>query len=57
MMYDFGYEPGSSYAQLVALLDQHAQRGLVIDLGCGAGQIAAPLRELGFEYAGADVVD
>lgn len=55
MKYDFGYEAGSSYAQLVALLDQHAGRGLVIDLGCGAGQIAAPLRELGFEYAGADV--
>src|SRR5262245_38417297 len=55
MKYDFGYEPGSSYAQLVALLDAHAPRGLVIDLGCGAAQIAAPLRELGFEYAGADV--
>jgi SAM-dependent methyltransferase len=55
MKYDFGFEPGSSYAQLVALLDAHAQRGLVIDLGCGAAQIAAPLRELGFEYAGADV--
>jgi SAM-dependent methyltransferase len=27
----------------------------VIDLGCGAAQIAAPLRELGFDYAGADV--
>ncbi|HZB43568.1 MAG TPA: methyltransferase domain-containing protein [Ilumatobacter sp.] len=55
MKYDFGYEPGSSYAHLVALLDQHAARGLVIDLGCGAGQIADPLRALGFEYAGCDV--
>jgi glycosyltransferase involved in cell wall biosynthesis len=55
--YDFEYEPGSSYAQLVALLDEHAPRGLVIDLGCGAGQIAAPLGALGFEYAGGDVDD
>lgn len=55
MKYDFGYQPGSSYDHLVTLLDRHARRGLVVDLGCGAGQIAAPLGELGFEYLGADV--
>jgi SAM-dependent methyltransferase len=29
--------------------------GVVLDLGCGAGAVAEPLRDLGFEYVGADV--
>jgi SAM-dependent methyltransferase len=55
MKYDFNYYPESSYAHLVTLLDRHAPRGLVVDLGCGAGQIAVPLKELGFDYVGVDV--
>lgn len=54
MKYDFTYYPESSYAHLVSLLDRHAPRGLVVDLGCGAGQIAVPLEQLGFEYVGVD---
>jgi SAM-dependent methyltransferase len=53
--YGFDYLPGSSYAHIVDLLDRRAPRGLVIDLGCGAAQIAAPLAALGFDYLGADV--
>jgi SAM-dependent methyltransferase len=29
--------------------------GLVLDVGCGAGAVAEPLRDLGFEYVGLDV--
>ena len=55
MKYDFEYAPGSTYEHIVTLLDRHAERGVVIDLGCGAAQIAAPLRELGFGYVGGEV--
>ncbi len=55
MKYDFEYAPGSTYEHIVTLLDRHAERGVVIDLGSGAARIAAPLRELGFDYVGGEL--
>lgn len=54
--YQFGYEPGSLYERLVQLVDRHRPPGgqLVVDLGCGYGAIAEPLRDLGLDYAGVD---
>ena len=54
--YRFGYEPGSLYERLVQLIDRHRQPAgqLVVDLGCGYGAIAEPLRDLGLRYVGVD---
>jgi SAM-dependent methyltransferase len=54
--YDFSFAWESSYGHVVELLERLGlERGLVIDLGCGVGSIAEPLRDLGYEYIGADI--
>jgi SAM-dependent methyltransferase len=37
------------------LLQQAPRRGTVIDLGCGAGDLAGPVCEAGFDYLGIDL--
>ena len=37
------------------LLDQLEGEGLIIDLGCGSGDLAGPVREAGFDYLGIDL--
>ena len=50
----------SPYGRAVALLAAATaplRAGLVIDIGCGFGAIAEPIRELGFSYLGVDAED
>jgi 2-polyprenyl-3-methyl-5-hydroxy-6-metoxy-1,4-benzoquinol methylase len=55
--YAGSYHDNTVYANVVALVQQHARPGdVVVDLGCGHGLIAEPLRELGFGYLGIDAV-
>ena len=39
----------------MGLLDAHVPRGLVLDLGCGYGAIAAELERRGYGYIGLDI--
>ncbi len=53
--YRFQYGESSVYANVMALLREHAKvGGCVIDLGCGYGAIAEPCRGDGFVYVGLD---
>lgn len=53
--YRFEYTPGSVYAQVVTLFRKVGpDRGVIIDIGCGYGAIAEPVRELGYDYVGID---
>jgi len=55
MTYDFSYGPNTPYARAVALVDRHHTSGqVVVDLGCGYGAIAEPIRALGLTYLGVD---
>jgi len=46
----------STYGRVVGLLaDLQVAPGLVLDLGCGYGPAAEPLRERGFDYVGCDL--
>ena len=55
--YHFAYGPHTVYARVVSLIRQHhtASDGVHLDLGCGFGSIAEPIRELGMTYVGADL--
>lgn len=55
--YRFGYVEESPYGHAVALVAAHAKRPgeVVLDIGCGYGAIAEPLRERGFTYVGLDL--
>jgi SAM-dependent methyltransferase len=54
--YDFTFAWDSAYGHVVELVRRlELEPGLIIDLGCGVGSIAAPLMELGHEYVGADI--
>lgn len=56
--YAFGYGPNTVYSQVVSLVaDHHSQveGGIHLDLGCGFGAIAEPIRELGLIYVGVDL--
>lgn len=58
--YKFVYGPETVYARVVSLVEEHhAQNdGAVhLDLGCGFGAIAEPVRDLGLTYVGADLAD
>ena len=56
LRYDFSFAWESAYGHAVELLERlDLERGVVIDLGCGVGSIAEPLRELGYEYLGVDI--
>jgi SAM-dependent methyltransferase len=56
LRYHFAFGEGTPYAHAVALLSEHAAvpGGVVIDLGCGFGAVAEPVRALGLEYLGVD---
>ncbi len=50
------YEEGTVYENVVGLLSSHAlHEGVVLDLGCGFGPIAASCAALGLDYVGVDV--
>jgi SAM-dependent methyltransferase len=54
--YHFAFAWQSAYGHLVRLLEEvRPKSGVVLDLGCGHGAIAEPIRERGYEYVGADV--
>ena len=57
MKYDFAFSWTSTYGFAARLAAQHASRGLVVDLGCGAAAFAQPMTELGFDYVGFEVDD
>jgi SAM-dependent methyltransferase len=50
--YDFEFSWDSTYGYAARLVGDHADRGLVVDLGAGLGTFAQPLVELGFDYLG-----
>lgn len=55
MRYNFPFSPDSPYAHIVELITSNvAERGVVLDLGCGHAAIAAPLVDAGFQYVGCD---
>lgn len=56
MRYPPVYDEQGSTGRAVALLrDASPGPGVVLDLGCGAGAVAEPLRDMGLEYVGCDV--
>ena len=54
--YDFAFGEHTPYANAMALLRAHLPRGgeVVVDLGCGFGAVAEPVRQLGLAYLGVD---
>lgn len=51
------FSDNTVYANVVRIVQEHARHGdVVVDLGCGHGVIAEPLREMGFGYLGFDAV-
>ncbi|HEY2028430.1 MAG TPA: methyltransferase domain-containing protein [Myxococcales bacterium] len=53
--YQFNYTADGVYGRTVRLAAELAgNSGVVLDLGCGYGAIAEPLRDLGLTYVGAD---
>jgi 2-polyprenyl-3-methyl-5-hydroxy-6-metoxy-1,4-benzoquinol methylase len=54
--YPYAFEPNTSHANAVALLDKaEVPSGVVLDIGCGNAPAAEPLAERGFDYVGLDV--
>ncbi|MDA8292281.1 MAG: methyltransferase domain-containing protein, partial [Actinomycetota bacterium] len=55
--YEFSYSEDSPYGHAVRLLAAHTHvpGGLVLDVGCGFGAVAEPVRDLGLAYVGLDV--
>ncbi|WP_423759359.1 methyltransferase domain-containing protein [Burkholderia sp. NLJ2] len=53
--YQFQYHEYSVYSNVVALIQEFGARsGLHLDIGCGYGAIAEPVRDLGLTYVGFD---
>ena len=55
LRYDFRYTENSTYARAARLVVGHTDRGLVVDLGCGAGVLGLALAEAGYDYLGVDL--
>lgn len=54
--YEFSFSWESPYGRITRLIEANVPAGrLVLDLGCGFGSLAEPLRERGYEYVGCDV--
>ena len=52
--YKFNYDENGPYGRAVRLTTAHRRDGVHLDLGCGFGAIAEPLRDAGVDYIGAD---
>ena len=52
--YKFNYDDDGPYGLAVRLTTAHRHAGVHLDLGCGFGAIAEPLRDAGVDYVGAD---
>lgn len=52
--YVFNYGYPSSYWNVVELTKRYVAPGVIVDLGSGAGTIAPPLMEAGFDYVGVE---
>ncbi len=52
--YRFAFSWEGPYGHAVHLVERHAQRGVVLDLGCGYAAIGEVLRDAGWEYVGGD---
>ena len=52
--YRFSFSWEGPYGHAVRLVQNHAQRGVVLDLGCGYAAVGEVLRDAGWEYVGAD---
>ena len=52
--YRFSFSWEGPYGHAVRLVESHARRGLVLDLGCGYAAVAEVLRDAGWEYLGGD---
>ncbi|MEO6091220.1 MAG: methyltransferase domain-containing protein, partial [Umezawaea sp.] len=54
--YEFDFNDAGPYGSAVRLLSTSAPEGrVVLDIGCGAGAVSAPLAELGATYVGLDL--
>ena len=52
--YRFSFSWEGPYGHAVRLVESHARRGLVLDLGCGYAAVGEVLRDAGWEYLGGD---
>ena len=52
--YRFSFSWDGPYGHAVRLVERHARRGVVLDLGCGYAAVADVLRDAGWEYVGGD---
>ena len=52
--YRFSFSWEGPYGHAVRLVESHARRGLVLDLGCGYAAVGEVLRDAGWEYVGGD---
>src|SRR5579859_4637887 len=53
--YHFSYTPDGVYRHVVDLVERFGgSSGVLLDLGCGFGPLAEPIRNLGLTYVGAD---
>lgn len=53
--YSFDFSWDSTYGIAARMLDETCEPGLVLDLGCGEGTFAQPVRELGRDYLGVEL--
>jgi 2-polyprenyl-3-methyl-5-hydroxy-6-metoxy-1,4-benzoquinol methylase len=54
--YHFAFGERTPYSKVISLVERHCTRGegVVVDLGCGFGAVAEPIRALGLDYLGVD---
>jgi SAM-dependent methyltransferase len=52
--YRFSFSWEGPYGHAVRLVERHARRGVVLDLGCGYAAVGEVLRDAGWEYVGGD---
>ena len=52
--YRFSFSWEGPYGRAVRLVERHARRGVVLDLGCGYAAVGEVLRDAGWDYVGAD---
>ncbi|MGO9964451.1 MAG: glycosyltransferase [Acidimicrobiales bacterium] len=52
--YRFSFSWEGPYGHAVRLVERHARRGVVLDLGCGYAAVGEVLRDAGWQYVGGD---